>query len=434
MSSEVLGALGMIVMFVLVILRVPIAVSLGVTGVVGYAILDGWGTAMKVLGRTPFDLSAGYALSVLPLFILMGAVAGHSGMSRELFAAANAFFSGRRGALAMATVGACAAFGTISGSSLANAATMSRIAVPEMMKYGYDPRVACGSVAAGGTLGILIPPSIMFVLYAIAAEQSLAQLYAAGLIPGLVLTALLIGVIWTMGRLRPGWMPVTPSMSWRERVSALADVWKLAILFFLAVIGIYLGLFSPTEAAAVASFGAIVIAVACRQLTWTQFVDSLIETVRTTAMLFFILICAFLFGYFLVRTQLPAGLAEWVKGFDPPGWVVIFFLILIYTILGCVLESISMLLITVPVFLPLIQAFGYDPVWFGVFVVAMIELGLLTPPVGLNVFVIHQQIPEIPLETAFRGVVPFISANAVLVFLLLAFPAIALWFPRFLYG
>ena len=433
MSSEVIGILGVLALIVLIMLRVKIAVALGIVGLVGYAALDGWSTAFVVLGTTPFDLTSGYALSVMPLFILMGVVSGHSGMSRELFDAANALFSGRRGALAMATIGACAGFGCICGSSLATAATMSRIAVPEMQRLGYDDRLSTGAVAVGGTLGILIPPSVMLVLYAIVAEQSVPQLFAAGLIPGIVLAALQIVVVWVISRVLPGWAPDSVAVPWARRIRLLTGMWKLLILFFLAVGGIYAGIFSPTEAAAVAAFGAIAIAALTRRIGWKVLLDSMVETVRTASMLFFILITAFLFSYFLVRTQVPAGLVEWVKATGLPPWLVMVTLVAFYVVLGCVLESIAMMLITVPVFLPLVIELGYDPIWFGVLVVVVIEIGLVTPPVGLNIFVIRSQVPEIPLSSIYAGIMPFLAAAFVLVVLMLAVPELALWLPGVLY-
>ena len=433
MSSEVIGILGVLALIVLIMLRVKIAIALGIVGLVGYAALDGWSTAFVVLGTTPFDLTAGYALSVMPLFILMGVVSGHSGMSRELFDAANALFSGRRGALAMATIGACAGFGCICGSSLATAATMSRIAVPEMQRLGYDDRLSTGAVAVGGTLGILIPPSVMLVLYAIVAEQSVPQLFAAGLIPGIVLAALQIVVVWVISRVLPGWAPDSVAVPWSRRIRLLTGMWKLLILFFLAVGGIYAGIFSPTEAAAVAAFGAIAIAALTRRIGWKVLLDSMVETVRTASMLFFILITAFLFSYFLVRTQVPAGLVEWVKATGLPPWLVMVTLVAFYVVLGCVLESIAMMLITVPVFLPLLIELGYDPIWFGVLLVVVIEIGLVTPPVGLNIFVIRSQVPEIPLSSIYAGIMPFLAAAFVLVVLMLAVPELALWLPGVLY-
>ncbi|MDJ0950190.1 MAG: TRAP transporter large permease [Alphaproteobacteria bacterium] len=433
MSPQIIGLLGFAALMVLILLRVPVAVALGLVGVAGYAAIDGWERAFLVLGATPFDLASGYSLSVVPLFILMGVVAARSGMSRELFAAANAQFAGRRGALAMATIGACAGFGAICGSSLATAATMTRIAVPEMRRYGYDERLAAASVASGGTLGILIPPSVILVIYAIIAEESVPQLFAAALIPGVLAALLHVAVIWILVRIRPELAPPSPVMPWRERLAAIAGMWKIGVLFFLAVVGIYLGWFSPTEAAAVGAFGAIVIAAATRAITLKELVGAFLETVATTAMLFFVVLGAFLFAYFVVQTQLPVALVAWVEGLDLAPALVILALVVFYIALGCYLDSISMILITVPVFLPLAVHLGYSPVWFGILLVVVVEVGLITPPVGMNIFVIRAQLPDIPLGAVYRGIVPFLAADAALVLLLLAVPAVALWLPGVLY-
>ena len=433
MTPQIIGVIGLLGAMVVIFLRIPVAVALGMVGVAGYAAVDNWTQALITLGETPFDLASGYSLSVVPLFIFMGVIASHSDMSKELFAAANAFFSGRRGALAMATVGACAGFGAICGSSLATAATITKVAVPEMRRYGYDEALATGSVASAGTLGILIPPSVILVIYALIAEESVPQLFAAALIPGILLAALHVAVIWIITRINPDWAPVTPAMPWRERFGALVGMWKLALLFMLAVGGIYLGWFSPTEAAAVGAFGALVVAVATRKLNFAQFIDSVLETVWTTAMLFFIVIGAFIFARFMVLTQLPQALVEWVNQFGLSTLAVLLLMIVFYLVLGCFLDSISMILITVPVFLPLITGMHLSSVWFGVLLVVVVEVGLVTPPVGLNLFVIRAQVPDIPLGTVIRGIIPFLGADAVLITLLLAVPSLALWLPSVLY-
>ena len=433
LSPEIIGVIGLGAVLIVIFLRIPVAVALGVVGTIGYAAVDRWSTALNALGETPFDVGASYSLSVVPLFILMGAVASHSEMSKELFAAANAVFSGRRGALAMATVGACAGFGAICGSSLATAATITKVAVPEMRRYGYNEQLATGSVASAGTLGILIPPSVILIIYALIAEESVPQLYAAALIPGILLALLHIIVIWIVLRFHPEWAPKVGSMRWSERLAAVSGMWKLVLLFMLAVGGIYLGLFSPTEAAAIGAFGAIVIATATRKLTLGQFVDALLETVWTTAMLFFIVVGAFIFARFMVLTQLPLGLVTWANQVGMSALTAILLIIFFYVILGCFLDSISMVLITVPVFLPLITQLGFSPVWFGILLVVVVEVGLITPPVGLNLFVIRAQVPDIPLSTVIRGIIPFLGADAALIAMLLVAPSLALWLPAVLY-
>jgi TRAP-type C4-dicarboxylate transport system permease large subunit len=375
---------------------------MGLVGLMGYAAVDGWEKAFIVFGFTPYTLTH-YSFSVLPLFILMGSVATRSGMSQELFVAANAIFAGKRGALPMATIGACAGFAAISGSSLATAATFTQIAVPEMRRHGYDERLATGSVAAGGTLGILIPPSVILV-------------------------------IWVIARVRPEWAPAGPLMPWRERILAAAAMWKLLLLFGLAVGGIYSGWFSPTEAAGIASFAAIVIASSLGRLSIRDFIDCLMETLRTTAMLMFIIAGAWIFAYFVVQTRLPTALVDLVQWLSLPGWAVILMILVFYIILGCVLDSVAIILVTVPVFLPVVMSFGYDTVWYGILMVVVVEVGLITPPVGLNIFVIQAQLPDVALGTVFKGILPFLVANAILIALLLLFPQIALWLPGLLFA
>jgi len=433
MSNETIGLLGFVALLLAILARLPIAMALLLVGLGGYAAMDGWRLAILTLGGVPFELAQGYSLSVVPLFILMGAVASRAGMSRELYQASHAVFSGR-GALANATIGACALFGAVCGSSLATAATMARVAVPEMRHFGYSATLAAGSVASGGTLGILIPPSVILVLYAIIAEASVPELFAAALLPGILLALLHIvvvkGWVWLQPSVAP---PAGDAMAWSARLRAVLGMWKLAVLFLLAVGGIYLGWFSPTEAAAVGAFGAIVIALLTRTLDWHGLWGALDETIRTTAMLFFVLVGAFLFARFVVITRLPMTLTETVLGWDLPDLGVLLLMVGFYVILGCFLETVSMILITVPVFLPLILEMGLSPVWFGVLVVVVAEVGLITPPVGLNIFVIRNQLPNLPLSVLFRGVLPFLLADAVLIVLLLALPGVALWLPGWLY-
>ena len=363
----------------------------------------------------------------------MGVVATRSGMSGDLYRAANALFSGLRGSLAMGTIGACAGFGAICGSSLATAATMSRVSIPEMRKYGYDEALATGTVASGGTLGILIPPSVILIFYAIIAEAGVPELFAAALIPGLLLAALHVVVIAAIGWLWPKRVPKMPGLAWGERFRPLLGLWKIALLFAIAVGGIYLGIFSPTEAAAVSALVAIVIAVVTRSMGWGDFKACVAETVSTTAMLFFIVLGAFMFKEFMVLTQLPKAVTDLFGAGSLHPWLVILMMLGVYLVLGCFLDSLSMILITVPVFLPLAEGIGYDKVWFGIFVVVVAEVGLITPPVGMNIFVIRAQMPDIQLGAVYRGIVPFLFADFALVLFLVLIPGIALWLPRLLY-
>ena len=429
MSVGLIGVLGVVLLLVMIFLRIPIALALAASGLLGYAAIDGWGTALKMFGRVPFTLASAYSLSVIPLFILMGAVAARGNMAREMFDAANGVFAGVRGALANATIGSCALFGAICGSSIATAATFSRVAIPEMRRHGYEPAFAAGSVAAAGTLDVLIPPSVLLAIYAIVAEQSLIKLYAAAFVPGFVLAALYILAVWAVAWLRPQWVPKVPGMRLAARLRAAVGMWKLAVLFFFAVFGIYLGWFSPTEAAAVAAFVAIVIAMATRQMGWRGLWDAVLETTATTAAIFFIVVGAFIFSRFIVLTQFPAELAGWVQQSAlGPAWILLGVMAL-YLLLGTFLDEVSTILISVPVTLPLVLGLGYDGVWFGIFVTVMCTIGLISPPTGMTVFVIQAQHPEIPVARIYLGTLPFLVADLVLVGLLVAMPGLVSWLP-----
>jgi C4-dicarboxylate transporter DctM subunit len=433
MSPEIIGVLTLVGLFALIMLRVPVAIAMGLAGVLGYAAVDGWERAFIAAGLTPYDLNEKYDLTVVPLFILMGAVTSRSGMSGELYRAANALFSGLRGALAMGTVGACAGFGAICGSSLATAATMARVAIPEMRKFGYDERIATGVVASAGILGVMIPPSVVLVVYAIIAEQGVPQLFAAALFPGLVCAALHILVIMAIGYWQPQRLPKSQGIPLAERLRELRHLWKIVILFGIAVGGIYSGFMSPTEAAAVAAFAAIVIAFVTRSISWRSLLEAVLETVWTTGLLFIIVIGAFLFSYFMALTQLPNTVTAWVQQLGIAPWGVMLMMVAFYVVLGCFLDAISMILITVPVFLPLAIGLGYDGIWFGILVLVAVEIGMITPPVGLNIFVIRGQMPDIALGDIYRGIVPFLAAHFVLIALLMLIPALALWLPGVLY-
>jgi tripartite ATP-independent transporter DctM subunit len=433
MSPQIVGVIGFVAMVALIFLRVPVAIALGLVGTIGYVVLDGWTPALLVLSRVPLTFASAYDLSVVPLFVLMGVIAAHSGMANELFRSINVMFSGRRGTLATATVGACAALGAVSGSSVAMVATMSHVAVPEMRRAGYDERLALGSVVAGGTLGILIPPSVMLIFYGLTAVQSIPRLFAAGFIPGLLLAALQIGVVKMVTWYAPHWAPVSPRQPWRERLKASVGMWKLLFIFLLSIGGIYAGWFSPTEAAAVGTFVTIVIAAATRQMTLRRLIESVVESSRTTAMLFFILLGAIMFSYFIVQTQIATSLAGWVVSLHLPPVAVMIVIVLFYVVLGSFLESLTMILITVPVFAPLAQGLGYDLVWFGVLLVVLIEAGLIHPPMGMNLFVLQSQLPDVKLWQMYVGSAMFLVANAILIALLLAFPQLALWLPHVLY-
>ena len=432
MSVALIGALGVLFLLFLIFARVPIAISLAASGLAGYAALDGWGKALKMAGTVPFELASAYSFSVIPLFILMGAVASRANMATELFQACNALFSGVRGALANATIGSCALFGAICGSSIATAATFSKVAIPEMRKHGYDPAFAAGAVASAGTLDVLIPPSVLLAIYAIVAEQSLPKLYAAAFLPGFILAAMYVVTVWLVAWWRPKWVPRVPALPLAARLRAAVGIWKLGILFFFAVFGIYLGWFSPTEAAAVAAFAAIIIAFATGAMNFRGLVDSLLETAYTTASIFFVIVGAFIFSRFIVLTQFPNELARMVQQSGVgPGWILVA-VISLYFLLGTFLDEVSTILVTVPVTLPLITGIGYDGVWFGIFVTVMCTIGLISPPTGMTVFVIQAQHPEIPVARIYMGTLPFLAADFLLIGLLIAVPGLANWLPALL--
>ncbi|MCX7893609.1 MAG: TRAP transporter large permease [Burkholderiales bacterium] len=429
MTPLAIGLAGIAALLLAVAARVPVGVALAGTGFLGYAAIDGVSRAAAMAGAVPFELASAYSLSVVPLFLLMGTVAARAGLSRELFDAMNAAFAGFRGALASASVGACAAFGAICGSSIATAATFSRIAIPEMRRHGYEGAFAAGCVAAAGTLGILIPPSVILAVYAIAAEQSLARLFAAALVPGLVLAALYIAVVAVLARLHPHALPQSAAIAGRARLAASRGLAKMGLLFFLAVAGIYLGWFSPTEAAAVSALAAIAIGFASRTLGWRSLGEAFAETVQATAVLFFVVIGAFMFSRFVALSGLPGTLAHLVEHAALSPVLVLAAIALVYLLLGTFLEEVSTLLVTVPVLLPVVTGLGYDPVWFGVFVTVMATVGLVSPPLGLTVFVIQSHHPDIRAGRIYRATLPFVAADLTLVALLVAAPALALWLP-----
>jgi len=421
-------------LFGLLSLRLPVWAALALVGFVGNVALSNWASTLATLGQAPFDTASLYTLSVVPLFILTGGVASGTGLSSDLFKAARVMMSNLRGGLAVATIGASACFGAVCGSSIATAATMTPISLKEMRAAGYSDRIATGAIAAGGTLGILFPPSIILVIFGAIAQQSVPKLFAASLIPGFLLTGFYIAVALVVAYRRPHEAPPGPKTSIVERFAALRGPWQFLTLFLVTIGGIYAGVFSPTEAASVGALGAILLGIAGRRLRFNELWQSIETAVVTSCMLFIIIIGANVFSYFIVQTQLPTLLVEQARILALPGPLVMLFVIIAYIIMGCFLEAIGMILITVPVFLPLVTAYGYDSAWFAIIVVIVVEVGLIHPPVGMNLFVVQAQAPDIKTMMIYRGVVPFLVAPFVLIVLLVLFPGLALWLPRLLYG
>lgn len=429
MSSELIGVVGIFVLFVLLAMRLYIGMAMMVVGFVGTGLLIGWQPSLDLLGLLPMDESTSYNLSVIPLFILMGQFAFISGISTDIYNTAYKWIGHLRGGLAMATVVACAFFSAVSGSSLATGATMGMVAIPEMLKYKYDPSLATGCVAAGGTLGILIPPSIGFVIYGILTEQSIGKLLMAGLLPGILLSSLFIIAIIIICAVKPEMGPHGPTVPWSGRFRSLSGTWGMLLLFLLVIGGIYTGIFTPTEAAGIGAFGALIICGLKRKLSWSGSVQCLSETGKMTAFIFLIIIGAAVFSYFLALTGLPASLSAFMTGLPLPRGVILLAIILVYMILGCVMEVYSIMILTLPIIFPIIVALEFDPIWFGVIMVIVLEIGLITPPIGLNVFVLKGAAPDIPVETIFKGIWPFFGMAILAMILLALFPQIALFIP-----
>lgn len=428
MTETLIGFAGM---FLLMILRVPIAFAMGAAGFIGVGVMRSWPAAISSTA-TEFLEVAGYTLSVVPLFVLMGTFVTRAGMSRELYRAAYAFIGHWRGGLSMSTIAACAGFGAICGSSIATAATMARVAMPEMRRFGYSDAFAAGSIAAGGTLGILIPPSVIMVIYGIMTTTSIGALFAAGFLPGLLALLLYMTASAYVTARNPASGPRGERSSWVDRGRAVLDVWAVLTLFLVVIGGMYTGWFTPTEGAGVGAFGGFLFAWARRTLTWRILWEILVESAQTTAMLFTIVIGASIFSAFVNFTTMPSDLQAFVKQFEIEPVMVIIVICLIYAVLGCFMESLSMMLLTVPIFFPLIQSLGFDPVWFGILIVCVIEISLITPPVGMNVFVLSTVLPDVKATTIWRGVTPFIVADLVRLAILITFPMIALVLPQYL--
>jgi tripartite ATP-independent transporter DctM subunit len=425
------GLVGLVAMLALAFVRIPIAFAMAIVGVVGYAYMRDWNftVAFAVVQTNVYETGRNYTLSVVPLFILMGTFVARAGIAQELFRAAYTFIGHLRGGLAMATVIACAGFGSICGSSIATAATMAKVAYPSMKRFHYSDRLAAGAIAAGGTLGIMIPPSTLMVIYGVFTETNIGKMFAAGILPGLLGAMLLcLAVQWSCWR-DPRAGPPGERANWRERFASLRGIWPVAVLFVFVIGGIYGGLFTATEGAGMGAFGAMVFALWRRALTWKTLYLSLVESGRTTAMLFMILMGALIFADFVNITTMPADLRGFVTRFELSPVLVVAAIMVIYVLLGTAMEELSMVLLTLPVFFPLIVSLGLDPVWFGVLVVTIVEIGLISPPVGMNLFVLSTLLPQVQTTTVFRGVLPFMAADVVRLAILILFPAIALWLP-----
>lgn len=429
MSSDAVTIVGFVLLFALILLRVPIGMAMGLVGVGGFAYLSGGGPALKIVGHTSMRTVTDFSFAIVPLFLLMGSFATTSGMSRELFRAGNAFLGHLRGGLGIATIAACGGFAAICGSSVATAATFSRVAYPEMRAYGYPQSFATGVIAAGGTLGIMIPPSTVFAVYGLITDQDIGKLFIAGVMPGILAICMYMLTITVIGMVRPNFLPPGKSVTWKERGESLREVWATLLLFAFVIGGIYGGLFTATEAAGMGAAGAFIIGVVRGRLSRKDIRRSLLDTTRVTAAIFTILIGALLFGYFLTITQTPQKVTEFLTNLGIGRYGVLALIMLMYLVLGCLMDALAMIILTVPIIFPVIKELGFDPIWFGVIVVMTVELGLIHPPVGMNIFVIKSVVEDVKISTVFYGVLPFIVTDILRLVILIAFPIIALWLP-----
>jgi len=433
MSSITIGFIGIGLLILVFFTRMPVAYVMTLVGYLGFSYLVSGSAGLKLLARDFFDVYSSYGLTIIPLFILMGQIAFNAGISRRLYDSAYKFVGSTRGGLAVATVGACTAFGAVCGSSPATAATMATVGLPEMKRYGYGLELASGSVAAGGGLGMLMPPSVVLIVYGILTEQSIGELFVAGVIPAIFMTGWFAAAVLVYCWRYPDQGPAGDRFTWKERFRSLAETGETAAVFVLVMGGLFSGVFTPTEAGGVGAMSVLLVALARRQLSWPGFVKSVYETLRTSCMVLLLVAGAVIFGHFLAITRIPFVVATWVAGMDLPGWAIIALICLVYLLGGCVIDALALIMLTIPIFYPIVIDLGYDPIWFGVIIVLVTQMGVITPPVGINVYVVNGIDQEIPLEKIFAGVMPFLLALIVGTAFMIAFPQIILWLPRLMY-
>ncbi|MBW1749486.1 MAG: TRAP transporter large permease [Deltaproteobacteria bacterium] len=437
MDATWAGIIGITVMICLFMTRMPVAYVMMLTGFVGFSLLTSWKGGLNLLSRNIYDVFSSYSLSTIPLFILMGQLAFNCGISRRLYNTANHFLGHIQGGLAMATVSACTAFGAVCGSSPATAATMATVGIPEMKRYGYANSLAAGSVASGGGLGMIMPPSVVLIVYGVLTEQSIGALFVSGILPAILLTVLFVVAVYIQCKRRPELGPAGDRFTTAQKLKSLLGLMDTLIIFALVIGGMFFGWFTPTEAASIGVLGIIVLSLVKRQLTWQGFLNSLFETLRTSAMVLFLVAGAVVFGKFLAVTRIPFNVASWVAGFDLPSFMIMAIIIAIFFLGGCLMDALALIMLTIPVFYPVVAGLGYDPIWFGVIIVLVTQMGVITPPVGINVYVVYgisQKIdPSITLEEIFKGIMPFLAAIITGIALLFIFPQIILYLPSLMY-
>ncbi len=430
MELTQIGIIGIIILIIFLFSNMPVGFVMGLVGLGGFIYVKGIGPGLNLLASDVFDIFSSYGLTVIPLFVLMGQISFQSGISRRLFEAVYVLLGNRRGGLAFATIGTCAGFSAISGSTNATAATMATVTLPEMKRYGYDMGLATGTVAAGGSLGILIPPSTVFIVYGILTEQSIGKLFMAGILPGILLTVLFMAAIYTMVTLNPSLAPAGPKTGFKEKIASFMGILETLVLFFIVMGGIFFGIFTPTEAAAIGAFATLFLAIIRRQISWKGFIKALSATTQTSCMVMVIVAGATIFGHFMAVTRVPYELSAWAGSLPLPGSIIMILIILIYLLGGCFMDAFALIMLTIPIFAPLVETLGFDLIWFGVIIVLIGEMGVITPPVGINVYVVHGVAREVPLETIFKGVMPLFAALIICNVLLLLFPEIALFLPN----
>jgi tripartite ATP-independent transporter DctM subunit len=430
MSSTTIGILGIIVVIVFFIIRMPIAFSMAFVGFLGFSLVSSFNTGLSVLPREIFEQLTSYSISAIPMFILMGFYAFSAGLGTRLYEAAYKILGPIRGGLAIASIFACAAFGAICGSSTATAATMGKLAIPAMKKYGYDDTLSTGCIASAGTLGILIPPSVIFLIYGFMTEQSIGKLFISGIVPGIILAIFMSAAVYLMCLKNPTYGPKGPKSSFKEMMLALVRVVDVLVLFIVVIGGLLYGFFTPTQAGGAGAAGALIIGLARRELSWKIFIDNTIEALRTSVMILTIIACASVFGKFMTMARIPSALSNWVGGLEIPNFLTMFIIIAIYLVGGCFIDAIPLIILTIPILYPIVISLGYDPIWFGVIIVLVTCMGVITPPVGVNVYVIKGIAKDVPLERIFQGIFPFLIAIIITTLLMIFVPSLVLILPN----
>ena len=437
MSATVIGIVGIVVMVLVFLTRMPVSYVMALVGFVGFSVVVSVHGALNLLAKEFYSVFSSYGLTTVPLFILMGQLAFNSGISRRLYNTAYAFLGGTRGGLAIATVSACTAFGAVCGSSPATAATMATVGLPEMKRFGYADELAAGAVASGGGLGMIMPPSVVLIVYGVLTEQSIGKLFVAGIVPAILITVLFCIAILIWCTIAPGQGPRGESFSWMTRLKSIRDLGETAAVFALVMGGLFFGWFTPTEAAAVGVLGVVLVSTARRQLSWDRFWAALYETLKTSCMVMMLIAGAVVFGKFMAVTRIPFNIAAWIQHLDLPPILILALVVMVYFLGGCFMDSLALVMLTVPIFFPLILQLGYDPIWFGIIIVMVTEMGVITPPVGINVYVVYGVAmglkDSITLESIFKGILPFMLAILIGIAIIAVFPQIILFLPNLMY-